>query len=119
VLREPQCNRGSESARCGEVRVANGLWYPIRCQLENNAVPVPPHDALDKLKGFAARQKGGSFGSVANATKVTATVSYGEHELRGDAEDGVDELTLSNRIALADPADLPFAICMHRLVTLD
>jgi hypothetical protein len=40
-------------------------------------------------------------------------------ELRGDAEKGMDELTLSDRIALCDPADLSFSDCVHRLVPLD
>src|SRR5262249_17311317 len=37
----------------------------------------------------------------------------------GDAAHRVDELTLSDGIALRDPADLPFSDCMHRLVTID
>ena len=40
-------------------------------------------------------------------------------ELRGHAEDGVDELALRYSIALSDPADLTLADCVHRLVTLD
>ena len=39
--------------------------------------------------------------------------------LRGDAKDGVDELALTDRIALSDPADLAFSDGMHRLVALD
>ena len=39
-------------------------------------------------------------------------------ELRGHAEDGVDELALRYSIALSDPADLTFADCVHRLETL-
>jgi len=31
----------------------------------------------------------------------------------------MDELTLTDRITLRDPPDLPFSDCMHRLVTLD
>jgi hypothetical protein len=41
------------------------------------------------------------------------------NELRGDAENEMDELTLTHRITLRDPADLTFSDCMHRLVTLD
>lgn len=37
--------------------------------------------------------------------------------LRRDAEDGVDEVALADRISLADPADLAFANHMHRFVT--
>ena len=40
-------------------------------------------------------------------------------ELLGDAEDGVDELTLTNRIAFSDPADLAFSDRMHGLVALN
>ena len=40
-------------------------------------------------------------------------------KLCGHAEDGVDELALRYSIALSDPADLTFADCVHRLVTLD
>ena len=37
-------------------------------------------------------------------------------ELGGEAKDGVDELTLTDRIVLCDPADLAFSDCVHRLV---
>ena len=37
-------------------------------------------------------------------------------ELRGDAEDCVNELPLRYRIALGNPSDLTFADGMHRLV---
>ena len=40
-------------------------------------------------------------------------------ELGGDAKNAMDELTLTDRIAFCDPADLPFSDCMHRLVALD
>jgi hypothetical protein len=36
-----------------------------------------------------------------------------------NAEDGVDELSLRDRIALDDPSDLAFADGMHRLVAFD
>ena len=40
-------------------------------------------------------------------------------ELRGDMEDGVNELSLADRIAFGDPADLAFSDCVHCLVALD
>lgn len=40
-------------------------------------------------------------------------------ELRGDAEDRVNELSLADWIALRDPPDLAFADCVHRLVALN
>jgi hypothetical protein len=36
-------------------------------------------------------------------------------ELRGHAEEGVDELALRYIIVLSDPADLTFAECVHCL----
>jgi hypothetical protein len=42
-----------------------------------------------------------------------------DEKLHGDAEDRVDELTLTEKIGLTDPPDLPFSNCMHRLVALD
>jgi hypothetical protein len=42
-----------------------------------------------------------------------------EQNLRGDAEDGVDELTLSYWIAFSDPTNLAFSDHMHRFVTFD
>jgi len=47
-----------------------------------------------------------------------ASDSFGK-ELRGDAKNLVDELTLSDRIALRDPADLALSDGMHRLVPFD
>jgi hypothetical protein len=62
------------------------------------------------------------YGCVANRREIGAREGrrspQGQH-LCGDAEDGVDELTLTDRIALSDPADLAFSNCMHRLVALD
>ena len=40
-------------------------------------------------------------------------------ELRGDAEDRVNELSLADWIALRDPPNLAFADCVHRLVALN
>ena len=40
-------------------------------------------------------------------------------ELRRDTKDCVDELALRYRIAFCDPANLPFADGMHRLVAFD
>ena len=40
-------------------------------------------------------------------------------ELCGNAEDTVDEFTLSYRITFGDPAHLTLADCVHRFVTLD
>jgi len=39
--------------------------------------------------------------------------------LRSDTEDRVNELTLGDSITLGYAADLPFADCMHRLITFD
>src|SRR5687768_10319506 len=58
-------------------------------------------------------------GSVANRDRWSDDRVIASMCLRGDAENRMDELTLSYRIALADPADLPLADCMHRLVALD
>ena len=59
------------------------------------------------------------MGSVANSESGEATMCAAGWELRGHAEDGVDELALRYSIALSDPADLTLADCVHRLVTLD
>jgi hypothetical protein len=40
-------------------------------------------------------------------------------ELRGNAEDRVNELALADWIAFRDPPDLAFADCVHRLIALD
>ena len=40
-------------------------------------------------------------------------------ELPRDAKNGMDELTLADRVTLRDPADLAFSDCMHRLVPLN
>jgi hypothetical protein len=41
------------------------------------------------------------------------------YQLRGDAEDRVDELALREGVAFRNPTDLTFADCMHRIVALD
>lgn len=51
-------------------------------------------------------------GSVANGRAESKRQVLVELELRSDTEDCVDELSLSDRIALGYPADLPFADCM-------
>jgi len=51
--------------------------------------------------------------------RADATMCSASWTLCDDAEDSVDELTLTDRIALSDPTDLPFSDCMHRLVTFD
>jgi hypothetical protein len=40
-------------------------------------------------------------------------------ELCGDAEDSVNELSLADRIAFRDPADLAFSDCVHCLVPIN
>ncbi len=40
-------------------------------------------------------------------------------ELRGNAEDRVNELSLADWIAFGDPADLAFSNRVHRLIALD
>jgi len=40
-------------------------------------------------------------------------------DLRGDAEDRVNELPLADWIAFRDPTDLTLSDCVHRLVALD
>jgi hypothetical protein len=59
------------------------------------------------------------MGSLANGLSAGGDKRAYRSELGTDTEDCVDELTLSDRIALGYPADLPFADCVHRLVTLD
>ena len=50
-------------------------------------------------------------GSVANSESEEATMCTAGWELRGHAEDGMDELALRYSIALSYPADLTFADC--------
>src|ERR1019366_7549441 len=39
--------------------------------------------------------------------------------LCSNTEEGVDELTLANDLALVQPTDLSLSDCMHRLIALD
>ena len=51
--------------------------------------------------------------------QVLASEGECRSDLRSDAEDGMDRLTLSEHIALDQPADLPFPDGVHCFVTLD
>jgi hypothetical protein len=50
---------------------------------------------------------------------IGAKVGDTWRELRGDAEDAVDEFALRCRIAFTNPADLTLAYGMHRFVARD
>src|SRR5262249_28932362 len=58
-------------------------------------------------------------GSVANSERGMRRCALRLWKLCSDAENCMDELTLTNRITLSDPTDLPFSDCMHRFVALD
>src|SRR3954447_26832611 len=61
-------------------------------------------------------------GCVANPAEQSLAVIddlLTAEELRGNDEDRVNELSLSDRIALRDPADLAFSDRVHRLIALD
>ena len=69
--------------------------------------------------GTASPARKAATGSPREYRASGALVSDFVLELGGNPEDGVDELTLPYRIALADPADLPFADGMHSFVAFD
>ena len=59
------------------------------------------------------------LGSVANSGISEGELIVRLEVLCSNTEEGVDELTLADDIALAQPTNLSFSDCMHRLISLD
>src|SRR4051812_39922972 len=101
-----------------------------RCSDLSNHASGAPSSSVRRVAASAPRRRtpgpaqGWSrAGAVVLQTRRTEASndrrSSHREELLGNAEDRVNELSLPDRIALRDPADLTFSDRVHRLIAFD